>query len=70
MSKVRRHIELDDDHVRAIMDRYGLQTATEAVALTLRHLAGEPMTRDQVLAMRGAHAMAKAPGDVPPRAME
>jgi len=43
--------------VQAIMDRFGVKTKTEAVELALRHLAGQPMTRDEALAMRGAHAM-------------
>ena len=57
MPRVRTNIELDDDHVRAIMDRYGVHTKTEAVALALRHLAGQPMSREEALAMRGAHAI-------------
>ena len=39
------------------MDRYGVHTKTEAVDLALRHLAGQSMTRDEALAMRGAHAL-------------
>lgn len=62
MTRLRTNIELEDDHVRAIMDRYGVHTKTEAVALALRHLAGQPMSRDEALAMRGARAI----GDVPP----
>jgi Arc/MetJ family transcription regulator len=64
---VRTNIEIEDDHVRAIMDRYGVHTKTEAVALALRHLAGQPMTREQALAMRGAHAMDETPSDSVPR---
>lgn len=55
--KVRARIEIEDDYVRAIMDRYGVHTRTEAVEMALRHLVGQPMTREQALAMRGAHAM-------------
>ena len=66
MAKVRTNIELEDDYVRAIMDRYGVHTKTEAVDLALRHLAGQPMTRDEALAMRGAHAIAEPPDDVGP----
>lgn len=36
--------------VRTIMDRYGVRTKTEAVDLALRHLAGQPMTREEALA--------------------
>ena len=67
MTTSRTNIELDDDRVAAIMDRYGLRTKTAAVDLALRHLAGQPMTRDEALAMRGAHAIAEVPADVPPR---
>jgi Arc/MetJ family transcription regulator len=67
MPRVRTNIELEDEHVRAIMDRYGVHTKTEAVALALRHLAGQPMTREEALAMRGRHAMDEAPADSAPR---
>jgi Arc/MetJ family transcription regulator len=66
MARVRTNIELEDDHVRAIMDRYGVHTKTEAVALALRHLAGQPMSRDEALAMRGAHAIGEVPPDEGP----
>ena len=39
------------------MDRYSLRTMTEAVELALRHLAGQPISREEALAMRGAHAI-------------
>ena len=67
MARVRTNIEIEDDHVRAIMDRYGVHTKTEAVELALRHLAGQPMTREQALAMRGARAMGDVPVDTAPR---
>jgi Arc/MetJ family transcription regulator len=57
MAKVRTNIEIEDDDVRTIMDRYGVHTKTEAVNLALRHLAGQPMTREEALRMRGAHAI-------------
>jgi Arc/MetJ family transcription regulator len=66
MSKVRTNIELEDTYVNAIMDRFGVHTKTEAVDLALRHLAGQPMTRDEALAMRGAHAIDQIPTDVTP----
>jgi Arc/MetJ family transcription regulator len=50
------------------MDRYGVHTKTAAVDLALRHLAGQPMTREEALAMRGALAITELPVDVPPRA--
>jgi Arc/MetJ family transcription regulator len=68
MGKTRTNIEIDDDHVRTIMDRYRVHTKTAAVDLALRHLAGQPMSRDEALAMRGAHAIDQPPADAPPRA--
>jgi Arc/MetJ family transcription regulator len=69
MSTVRTNIEIEDSYVQAIMGRYGLRTKTAAVDLALRHLAGQPMTRDEALAMRGAYAIAEPPADVPPHAL-
>jgi Arc/MetJ family transcription regulator len=67
MSRVRTNIEIEDSYVRAIMDRYGVRTKTEAVELALRHLAGQPMTREEALTMRGAHAILEPPADAQPR---
>ncbi len=67
MSRARTNIEIEDDYVRAIMDRYRLHTKTEAVDLALRHLAGQPMTRDEALAMHGARAIDHVPADAGPR---
>jgi Arc/MetJ family transcription regulator len=50
-----------------MMGRYRVHTKTEAVELALRHLAGQPMTREQALAMRGAHAIGENPADTAPR---
>ncbi len=68
MSTVRTNIEIEDTYVQAIMDRYGLRTKTAAVDLALRHLAGQPMTREEALVMQGALAIAELPADVAPRA--
>lgn len=68
MSRARTNIEIDEDYVRTIMDRYGVHTKTEAVDLALRHLAGQPMTHEEALAMRGAHAIGDAPPDATPAA--
>jgi Arc/MetJ family transcription regulator len=67
MSRVRTNIEIEQTYVDAIMDRFGARTKTDAVELALRHLAGQPMTREEASAMRGAHAIAAAVSDVPPR---
>jgi Arc/MetJ family transcription regulator len=66
IARVRTNIEIEDDYLRAVMDRYGVHTKTEAVDLALRHLAGQPMSRDEALAMRGAHAMGEIPEDTTP----
>lgn len=66
MSKVRTNIEIEDSYLQAIMDRYHLRTKTEAVDLALRRLAGQPMTRQEALAMRGARAIGKLPADTQP----
>lgn len=67
MSRVRTNIEIEDTYMKAIMRRYGLHTKTEAVDLALRHLAGQPMTREEALTMHGAHAIDEIPEDKPPR---
>ncbi len=63
MSRSRTNIELEDDYVEAIMLRYQLRTKTEAVNLALRWLAGQPMTREEALAMEGAMAIGEVPPD-------
>lgn len=67
MARVRTNIEIEDQYVSAVMDRYGVHTKTEAVDLALRHLAGQPMTRAEALAMRGARAVDVVPDDADPR---
>ncbi len=67
MARTRTNIEIEDTYLRIVMDRYGLHTKTEAVDLALRHLAGQPMSREEALAMRGAHAIDDLPADTPPR---
>ncbi len=66
MNRVRTNIEIEDTYLQAVMDRYGLRTKTEAVEFALRHLAGQPMTREEALAMRGAHAIDELPPDTHP----
>jgi Arc/MetJ family transcription regulator len=70
MTRKRTNIEIEDTYLRIIMDRYRLRTMTEAVELALRHLAGQPMSREEALAMRGAHAIDEPPADMPPREAE
>ncbi len=66
MSRVRTNIESEDTYLQAVMDRFGVRTKTEAVDLALRHLAGQPFTHEEALAMRGAHAIGTVPPDSPP----
>ncbi|MDQ1438155.1 MAG: hypothetical protein QOK43_1784 [Acidimicrobiaceae bacterium] len=66
MAKVRTNIELEETYLKAIMDRFGVHTKTDAVDLALRHLAGQPMTREEALAMRGTRAINEVPSDVAP----
>jgi Arc/MetJ family transcription regulator len=66
MSRLRTNIEIEETFLRAVMDRYGIHTKTEAVDLALRHLAGQPMTRDEALAMQGARAIGDIPTDTGP----
>lgn len=65
MSRVRTNIEIESTYVEAIMDRFGVHTKTAAVDLALRHLAGQPMSQQEALAMRGAHAIGDIPADTP-----
>ena len=66
LSKMRTNIEIENDYVRTIMDRYGIHTKTEAVDLALRNLAGQPMTREEALAMHGSRSIDQIPADKGP----
>jgi Arc/MetJ family transcription regulator len=66
MARIRTNIELDERLLAAVMDRFGIHTKTEAVDLALRHLAGQPMKKEEALAMRGAGAIDRLPGDEEP----
>jgi Arc/MetJ family transcription regulator len=68
MPRVRTNIEIEDRYVQEIMDRFGVRTKTQAVDLALRHLAGQPMTREEALSMRGARALGEVPADTAPDA--
>lgn len=67
MTRKRTNIEIEESYLGIVMDRYGLRTMTEAVDLALRHLAGQPMSREEALAMRGAHAIDERPADTTPQ---
>ena len=63
MARTRTNIEIENDYVVAIMNRYHVHTKTEAVDLALRHLAGNPFTTAEALAMEGARAIDHVPED-------
>ncbi len=49
----RTNIEIDDELVERAMRIHRLRSKREAVDLALRRLVGEPMTREEMLAMEG-----------------
>jgi Arc/MetJ family transcription regulator len=49
----RTNIEIDERLVERAMRRYRLPTKRAAVDLALRRLVGDPMTREEALAMEG-----------------
>lgn len=53
MSSMRTNIDIDERLLRNAMAMYGCKTKREAVDLALRKLLGDPMTIEEVLAMRG-----------------
>jgi Arc/MetJ family transcription regulator len=62
----RTNIDIDDELLARVMRRLGVHTKREAVDLALRHVAGQPMTIDEALEMRGAHAIGPPPADTRP----
>ncbi len=59
----RTNIDIDEALVQRVMARFGVHTKREAVDLALRQVAGQPMTIEEALAMRGAHAIDDLPPD-------
>jgi Arc/MetJ family transcription regulator len=49
----RTNIDIDDDLVETAMKRYRLASKRAAVDLALRRLVGEPISKEEILAMRG-----------------
>ena len=49
----RTNIDLDDELIAAVMNRFGYRTKREAVDQALRALWVEPMTRAHMLEMEG-----------------
>lgn len=50
----RTNIDLDEELVTAVMNRYRLESKRGAVEFALRQLVSTPLTREQILAMRGS----------------
>jgi Arc/MetJ family transcription regulator len=50
----RTNIDIDDDLVQVVMDRYQLPTKRQAVDFALRALVGQPMTPAEVEDMFGS----------------
>jgi Arc/MetJ family transcription regulator len=51
---MRTNIDLDDALVAEVMRRYRVKSKREAVHLALRRLVGDPLTKDEALALRGS----------------
>jgi Arc/MetJ family transcription regulator len=49
----RTNIEIDDELISRVMERYGFRTKREAVERALRNLDIEPLSREEILAMEG-----------------
>ena len=50
----RTNIDIDEEAVRRVMERYGFTTMKEAVNYALNRLAPRKATREEMLAMRGS----------------
>ena len=61
----RTNIDIDDELVEIVMMRYQLKTKREAVDYALRHLAGQPMTKEEALALFGSMPDFEVPEDRP-----
>lgn len=59
----RTNIDIDDELVQRVMVRYQLTTKREAVDYALRSLVGNPMTKEEALAMAGAYPDFEIPPD-------
>lgn len=49
----RTNIDIDEDAVRRVMERYGFNTMREAVNYALNQLAPRKATYEEILAMEG-----------------
>jgi hypothetical protein len=53
MEYIRTNIELDVCALEEVMRRFDIKTKREAVNMALRHVAGHPMTPDEIIATLG-----------------
>ncbi|MFC5337130.1 type II toxin-antitoxin system VapB family antitoxin [Leucobacter denitrificans] len=49
----RTNIEIDDDLIRTVMQRYDVRTKKDAVDLALRRLVGVPLTSEFFKGIKG-----------------
>lgn len=63
----RTTIDIDDELIHRVMVRYHLTTKREAVDYAFRALAGQPMTREEMLQFFGAFPNLETPTDSPAR---
>jgi Arc/MetJ family transcription regulator len=49
----RTNVDIDDELIERVMDRYDFRTKREAVDRALRRLDVEPASREEILAMEG-----------------
>ena len=59
----RTNIDIDDELIHRVMVRYHLSTKREAVDYALRSLVGNPMTKEEILAMAGSMPDFELPSD-------
>ena len=59
----RTNIDIDDELIHRVMVRHHLTTKREAVDYALRALAGQPMTRAEMLEFFGAFPDLETPAD-------
>jgi hypothetical protein len=63
MRRSRNNPDIEDSRVHAILNRWGLDWKSGAVDLASSDVARQPMTLEQAMAMRGAHAILETPTD-------
>ena len=50
----RTNIDIDDDLIRSVMQRFRFRTKREAVDYALRQIAPKPLTSEEFLALEGS----------------